>query len=199
MLKAIAKLIFWLYGWKVDSNVPKEAWRCVMIAAPHTTNWDFVFARAAFEILGLPVRATVKKEFIRFPLKSLMLWLGAIPIDRSPKKPGEQRRSLTEAMVNLFEGKDHLAVMVTPEGTRSLRKEWKTGFYYVAKGAKVPIGLGYLDYKNKVAGVGGMIHPSGNMEADMQKIMAFYRNIPGKFPEKFSLDLRYLPSEETTG
>ncbi|MEM7102480.1 MAG: 1-acyl-sn-glycerol-3-phosphate acyltransferase [Bacteroidota bacterium] len=197
MLNLLAKFIFWLYGWKVGPDVPKEANRCVMIASPHTSNWDFVFARAAFQILGIPVKYTVKKEFVRFPFKSLMLYLGAIAIDRSPRKPGEKRASQTDAMIRLFEDNDELAVMVTPEGTRSLRTEWKTGFYYVAKGGDVPICFGYLDYKKKIAGVGGFLHPSGDMDADLSKIMAFYKDIQGKFPEKFSTDLRYTEMKET--
>ena len=109
----------------------------------------------------------------------------------SPKKPGDPRPSMTEAMVQLFKDHKELAVMVTPEGTRSLRTKWKTGFYHVAADAKVPIGLGYLDYANKVAGVGYMLHPSGDKDKDMREIMAFYKNIKGKHPEKFSIDLDY--------
>jgi hypothetical protein len=98
---------------------------------------------------------------------------------------------MTEAMIELFTQNNDLAVMVTPEGTRSLRTKWKTGFYHVAVGAKVPIGLGYLDYKNKVAGVGKIVIPSGDMQKDMREIMAFYKNIEGKHPEKFSIDKDY--------
>jgi hypothetical protein len=96
-------------------------------------------------------------------------------------------------MIELFSQNKELAVMVTPEGTRSLRTKWKTGFYHVAVGAKVPIALGYLDYKNKEAGVGKIIWPSGDMAKDMREIMAFYQNIQGKHPEKFSIDLDYKP------
>ena len=81
--------------------------------------------------------------------------------------------------------------MVTPEGTRSLRTKWKTGFYHTAAGAGVPIALGYLDYKNKEAGVGKIIYPSGDMKRDMKEIMDFYKNIPAKFPEKFSVDTEF--------
>jgi 1-acyl-sn-glycerol-3-phosphate acyltransferase len=94
-------------------------------------------------------------------------------------------------MAELFEQHQRIAVMVTPEGTRSLRKQWKTGFYYAALKADVPICLGYLDYANKIAGVGPVIYPSGNLETDMRQIMDFYRPIQGKHPELFSLDERY--------
>ena len=163
-----------------------------MIAAPHTSNWDFIFARATFSQLDIPVRYTVKKELLRFPFGGILKSLGAIGIDRTSKKPGEPRPSMTEAMISLFAENKELAVMVTPEGTRSLRTKRKTGFYHVAVGAKVPIGLGYLDFKNKVAGVGGMFYPTGDIDKDMRVITAFYKDIKGKHPERFSVDLDYV-------
>lgn len=193
MGKLISKLIFAIFGWTFKDHVGGGYNRCVMIAAPHTSNWDLLFARAAFYLMDIPVRYTVKKEWMRFPFSLVFGPLGAIAIDRSPKKAGEERQSMTEAMIDLFNKNKDLAVMVTPEGTRSLRTKWKTGFYHVAVGAKVPIGLGYLDYKKREAGVGKLIYPSGDMEKDMREIMAFYKNIQGKHPEKFSVDLDYTP------
>jgi 1-acyl-sn-glycerol-3-phosphate acyltransferase len=191
MGKLIARLIFFISGWKLDDHLKADFRRCVMIAAPHTSNWDIIYARAAFELMNIPVRFTVKQEWLRFPIKGFMIAMGAIGIDRTPKKPGDPRPSMTEAMIELFAQNKELVVMVTPEGTRSLRTKWKTGFYHVATGAKVPVALGYLDYKNKIAGVGKIVYPSGDMQKDMQEIMDFYRNIKGRFPEKFSIDLDY--------
>jgi 1-acyl-sn-glycerol-3-phosphate acyltransferase len=191
MGRLLSLLIFKISGWRFDANGNTDFRRCVMIAAPHTSNWDILYARAAFSLLRIPLRFTVKDDWLRFPFGGFMRAMGAIGIDRRPKNPGEARPSMTEAMIELFSKNKELAVMVTPEGTRSLRTKWKTGFYHVAVGAKVPIGLGYLDYKNKIAGVGKIVYPSGNMQADMKLIMDFYRNIPAKFPEKFSVDLDY--------
>lgn len=191
MGKLLAKFIFWFFGWKLDDHLKADFRKCVMLAVPHTSNWDLVFARAAFSLLNIPVRFTVKKEWLRFPFGGIMKALGAIGIDRSPKKAGEQRPSMTEAMIELFNGRNELVVLVTPEGTRSLRTKWKTGFYHVAVGANVPIALGYLDYKNKIAGVGDVFMPTGNMKQDMKRIMDFYKPIQGKYPEKFSVDLDY--------
>ncbi|HWB62664.1 MAG TPA: 1-acyl-sn-glycerol-3-phosphate acyltransferase [Chitinophagales bacterium] len=188
MGKLLSRFIFWLFGWKLDARLKADFRRCVMIAAPHTSNWDFIFARAAFSLLGIPVRFTVKHEWLRFPFKGAMLAMGAIGIDRSPKKPGEPRPSMTDAMIDLFKNNKELVVLVTPEGTRSLRTKWKTGFYHVAVGAGVPVALGYLDFKNKVAGVGKIVYPSGDMQKDMHEIMEFYKDIPPKHPEKFSID-----------
>lgn len=183
--------IFRIAGWHVDPDVPPETHRSVMIAAPHTSNWDFIVTRIAFSILRIPVRFTIKKEWLRFPFRRLMLALGAIGIDRSPKRPGEDRPSMTDAMAALFDEHRRLVVLVTPEGTRSLRSKWKTGFYYVALKAGVPITLGYVDYRRKVAGVGDVIHPSGDFEADMARIMDFYRDKHPAHPELFRLDERF--------
>lgn len=191
MMKLLARLVFFLFGWKLDDHLKADFKRCVMIAAPHTSNWDFVFARAAFALMNIPIRYTLKKEWTKFPYGIFMNPLGAIGIDRSPRKPCEERLSMTEAMIDLFKNHKELVVMVTPEGTRKLRTTWKTGFYHVAVGAKVPIALGYLDYKNKIAGVGKMIYPSGDMQKDMKEIMTFYKDIPPKHPELFSVDAEY--------
>ena len=192
MVKLLARMIFYLYGWTLDDELKADFTRCVMIAAPHTSNWDLAFARSAFALMGIPIRFTVKDSWTKFPQKLFMNPLGAIGIDRSPRKPGEERLSMTEAMIDLFKNRKELVVMVTPEGTRKLRTKWKTGFYHVAVGAKVPIALGYLDYKNKVAGVGKMIYPSGDINKDMREITAFYKDIPPKFPKLFSVDEAYL-------
>ena len=193
MVNFVLKLLFRLAGWKIDPKVPPEAYRnCVMIASPHTSNWDFVYALATFAFLNIPVRYTIKKE-LNLPLLGWMLRsVGAIWIDRSPRKPGEARRSTVEAMADLFEGRDDLVVLVTPEGTRSKVTEWKTGFYTLANQMNLPIALGFLDYKKKLAGVGAVVHPTGDMAADMHKIMDFYQHIQPKFPQKFSLDQRYV-------
>jgi 1-acyl-sn-glycerol-3-phosphate acyltransferase len=179
----ISKFLFWLGGWKIQGQVPDHLHKAVMIAAPHTSNWDFVWARAAFFILKVPVRYTIKKEFMRFPLGPILRGLGAIAIDRNPT--GKKKISMVDAMVRLFDKRKKLVVLVTPEGTRSYAKEWKTGFYRVAEGAGVPILLGFLDYKKKIAGVSEkVIYTNGDIEAQIEEIKDFYRSISGKFPEK---------------
>tara|TARA_B110000483_G_scaffold118993_1_gene143782 strand:- start:12 stop:563 length:552 start_codon:yes stop_codon:yes gene_type:complete len=181
-----------LLGWKVHKKLPAGVDRCVMIASPHTSNWDFVFTRSAFSILNIPVRFTIKDTWFKFPLNLIFGPLGGIAINRKPRKEGEERPSTVEAMAALFEKNKNLVVLVTPEGTRSYREEWKSGFYHVAKMANVPICLGYVDYKNKVAGVGMTVYPSDDIAADMKIIMRFYKDIAPKHPEKFSVDKRYI-------
>jgi 1-acyl-sn-glycerol-3-phosphate acyltransferase len=198
MGRLLSRLFFWLAGWHVNPDRPPAFERSVMLAAPHTSNWDLPFALAAFRIMQVPVRFTIKKEWLRFPFGLLIKPLGAIGIDRSPKQPGSPRRSMVEAMTELFQtNSGPLVVLVTPEGTRSLQHQWKTGFYYTALQAGVPITCGYLDYRKKEAGIGLLLQPSGDMDADLQQIMAFYSDKTGKFPAQFSLDTRYLPTRET--
>jgi len=192
MINALFRLFFKLHGWKLDTNIPKEAQRCVLIAAPHTSNWDFVYARAAFDWLKIPLKFTIKKEWIRFPMNLVLVPMGALGIDRTPKKVGDPRLSMVEVMADLFNQHQNLAMMVTPEGTRKKNPQWKTGFYYVALKANVPIVCGFLDYKTKTAGMGLVIYPTGDLQSDMKKIMEFYQNITAKFPENFSIDYSYL-------
>jgi len=180
-------------NWEFDKDsMTDEVHNCVIIAAPHTSNWDLIYMMGAFDLLGIKIRFTIKKEWSNYPIISRIIEnMGAIWIDRSPKTGSTERKSMVDAMVDLFKANPRLTLAVTPEGTRALRTEWKTGFYHVAVKAGVPIALGYLDYKKKKAGVGKIIHPSGDMDKDLREIMAFYKTIAPCHPEKFSIDLRY--------
>jgi len=108
----------------------------------------------------------------------LVTALGALPVNRS------RNNSLVDGMVELFNTHDELVILITPEGTRAYQPKWRKGFYYAAEGAHVPILLGFLDYKNKEAGVGPVIWPTGNYEKDLEEIKSFYRTKTGRFPEK---------------
>jgi 1-acyl-sn-glycerol-3-phosphate acyltransferase len=192
VLRKIAEYSLGLMGWETDNQWPQGLEQCVMIAAPHTSNWDAVYARLALKVLGVNVRITIKDSYMKFPLGPFVRAMGGIGIDRSPKKEGQARASMVQLMADLFKEHPHLVMLVTPEGTRAKQENWKTGFYHIAMTAGVPIALAYMDYKKKRAGVGKIIYPTGNYEQDMQEIMQFYANIEPKFPEKFSVDVRYL-------
>ncbi len=191
-LASICSRIFLQTGWKVDENLPPEIKKCIIIAAPHTSNWDFWYTMASFAIYKLRIRFTVKKEWMRFPFSLVMKPLGGIAIDRTPRVAESGRKSFVDAMIELFEENEELIIVITPEGSRSRRDKWKTGFYHVAMGANVPILLGYVDYDKKVAGIGKTIYPS-NFNTDMRQIMAFYQKIHPKFPENFSVDKDFTP------
>ena len=178
----LSKFIFWITGWKIRGEVPRDCHKAVMIAAPHTSNWDILFARAAFYLMRVPVKFTIKKEWTKGPVGALVKALGGIAIDRNRK--GKSGLRMVEAMINLFDEHEQLVIMVTPEGTRSYAPVWKSGFYRVAMGAGVPILLGFLDYSKKEAGVGPVIIPNGDMQEQMEEIKAFYRTKKGKFPSK---------------
>ena len=186
MLKQLSKLIFRIAGWEVRGEVPADIKKAVMIAVPHTSYWDFLYARGAFFIMDLPVKITIKKEVVNAPVFGWFARkMGAIAIDRRPKNGKlKKKESMVDAMVNLLNDHEQMIMMVTPEGTRKYVKRWKTGFYRVAQNANVPIILGYLDYKNKIAGVGPVKWPTGDYDKDVGEIMAFYKDKEGKYPEK---------------
>ncbi len=183
MLRLIFRWLFRKNGWKVVNPFMQECQHCVMIGAPHTSNWDFPYAIAAFEIMGIPLRFTIKKEWLKFPLSIAIKPLGAVAIDRSNKGKGLAKRSMVDAMTDLLKNSPNMAMLVTPEGTRKPVKRLKTGFYHVALNAGVPIALGYMDYAKKEAGVGKMVYPSGDMHADMTIIVDYYKTITPRYPE----------------
>ena len=183
MMKLLSRFIFWITGWTLAPNWPKGVKKAVLIAIPHTSNWDILYARSAFYLMDIPVRFTIKKESMVGPVGWLLRGLGGISIDRQ-RVPGGGKQTYTEAMIQMLNAREDLVVMVTPEGTRSAVKDWKTGFYYTALGANVPIVVGYLDYQKKVAGIGPCIYPNGDIEAQIEKLKSFGRGIVPKHPEK---------------
>jgi 1-acyl-sn-glycerol-3-phosphate acyltransferase len=169
-----------IFGWKVEGKMP-DVPKCVMIAAPHTSNWDFPITM----FIALALRAKIywmgKDKLFRKPFGSVMRWLGGIPVDRS------RTNNVVSQMVEVFGSHENLIVIIPPEGTRGKVTYWKTGFYHIAHGAQVPIALGFVDYARKAGGIGPTVWPSGDIEADMQAICAFYAGVTGKYPDKSSL------------
>ncbi|MEY3946798.1 MAG: hypothetical protein RJB03_1504 [Bacteroidota bacterium] len=174
-------LIFKLNGWKIVGTVPPEIKKAVVIAAPHTSNWDFVYAVAIFKMLKLKIRYLIKRELNFFPLSILLKNTGAIPVERS------KRHNLTDEIVNMLKSSDELLVAIPAEGTRSRVEKWKSGFYYTALNAGVPVLPGYLDFKKKEGGFGEPIYLSGDKAEDMKKLKDFYSDKTGKHPELFNL------------
>ena len=175
-------LWFKLKGWKIEGLVSADIKKAVVIAAPHTSNWDFIYALAVFKMLGMKVNYLAKKELFRFPLSILLKNTGGIPVERSKKQ------SLTDQIIKKFDQADNLFVAIPAEGTRKWVEKWKSGFYYAALGANVPVLPGYLDYKNKLAGFGEPIYLTGNKEIDMQKFKAFYKDKTGKNTSLFNVN-----------
>lgn len=169
-------------GWKVGGTIPPGIKKCVVIAAPHTSNWDFVYALATYQILNLPINYLAKKELFKFPLKGLLKATGGIPVIRS------KSQNLVESIVEKFNQSEQLYLMIPAEGTRKWVEKWKSGFYYAALGANVPILMGYLDYKNKESGFGPVLYPSGDIEKDLAVIREFYSKMTGKNHELFNIE-----------
>lgn len=192
MFEKLAERSLNALGWEIDNHWPLDLDQCVMIAAPHTSNWDALYARLALKALGVHVRITIKDSYMKFPFGPFVRAMGGIGINRAPKQAGEARPSMVQVMSDLFKTHPKLVMLVTPEGTRARQTHWKTGFYHIAVNAGVPIALAYMDYEKKKTGVGKIIYPSGNMEHDMREIMQFYAQISPKFPQDFSVDQRYL-------
>ncbi|KKW80083.1 MULTISPECIES: 1-acyl-sn-glycerol-3-phosphate acyltransferase [Acinetobacter] len=192
MFEKLAEKSLNLMGWELDNHWDLNVDQCVMIAAPHTSNWDALYARLALKALGVNVRLTIKDSYMKFPFGPFVRAMGGIGIDRSVKQEGQARPSMVQLMSDLFKTHPKLVMLVTPEGTRAKQEQWKTGFYHVATTAGVPIALAYMDYAKKKTGVGKIVYPTGDYEKDMVEIMSFYAEINAKFPEKFSVDQRYI-------
>lgn len=186
LMKWFSMVVLKMMGWRVDPSLPEGTQRSVMVAAPHTSNMDALLLILTNQVLRLKMRFAIKRSWTRPPLGWLLRAFGAVGVDRRPRTPGAERPSLTEAMAELFKKYDKITMVIAPEGTRKKVARWKTGFYRVAMKAKVPISLGYLDYKTKTAGVLGIFHPTGALEADIAAIQRLYRDIVGRHPERMS-------------
>jgi len=174
-MHGLAKLLFRLTGWKTEGTVHQPS-RFVIIAAPHTSNWDaFVMLTAAY-IFRVKISWFVKEAAFFFPLGLIVRYFGGVPIDRST------RRNIVGQAVERFAQSEQLILAVPPEATRKKSPYWKTGFYHIARGAGVPIVLGYLDYRRKVAGLGPAFTPTENIEADFRVFDEFYAGVTPKFP-----------------
>ncbi len=180
LLRGLSIVYLRLAGWKVDGSLPPQAAKSVLIAAPHTSNWDLPYTLMVAFVLRLDVYWMGKETIFRPPFRGVMLWLGGIPVRR------ESSNNMVAASVEAMNAADGpLQLIVPPEGTRSKARYWKTGFYYIATGAQVPIVMAYLDYGRKVGGLGPMFFPTGDIDADMAQIKAFYAPFQGKNPDQF--------------
>ncbi|MCG8340706.1 MAG: 1-acyl-sn-glycerol-3-phosphate acyltransferase [Cytophagales bacterium] len=183
MRRWLAKLFFKLFGWKIGGALPQDIKKAVILCVPHTSNWDFIYGMMVISILKIPAKFVIKKEAMFFPLGTILKWIGAIPIDR---KQTNKKIKMVEVLVNLVQEAEELMIVIAPEGTRSYRPRWKTGFYHIAMKAKVPIIFAYLDYQKKKGGLGPVFYPTGNLQEDMKHIQSFYKDKVAKYPEKVS-------------
>ncbi len=179
MLKSISRLIIKSLGWKLESKLPEEK-QYVIIGAFHTSNWDFFFGILGLWALGLKASWVGKHTLFRGPFGLIFRMLGGIPVDRTV------HTGFIHKVAELYKQGRLNALTIAPEGTRgthSKKEHWKTGFYYIAHEAGVPIAMGFLDYKNKRMGVGATLYPTGDIQKDFEVIREFYQDKSGLRPE----------------
>lgn len=174
-LRLLSRLFLKLSGWRCENEKPKEA-KYVAVMAPHTSNWDFIYFIAAALVFRFELRWMGKHDLFKGPLGPIMKWFGGIPVDR-----GKAEGVVSDAITYLKENTEAV-LAIAPEGTRTKVRSWKTGFYRIAVGAEVPIVLSYLDYGTKTAGIGPLIQPTGDQDADIAKMQKFYSIYSGKNP-----------------
>ncbi|MDP1532567.1 MAG: lysophospholipid acyltransferase family protein [Rubrivivax sp.] len=182
-LRALSVAFLRLSGWRLEGSLPPDQPKCVLIAAPHTSNWDLPYTLMVAFALRLNIYWMGKQQIFRWPFGPLMRWLGGIAVNR------EEAGNLVAASARAIRAADGpLQLVVPPEGTRAKTRQWRTGFYYIALQAQVPIVMAYMDYPRKLSGLGPLFTPTGDIEADMRAIKAYYAPYKGKNWRQFSAD-----------
>lgn len=185
----LARWMLPLIGWQVEDDLP-DVRQCVLVVAPHTSNWDLPIGLVCAHALGLfacwQVAYMAKHTLFREPLGVFMRATGGIPINRATA------HSVVDQMIEAFRTHERLMLAITPEGTRKRTGYWKSGFYHIATKAKVPIVPAFLDYGRRVGGLGAPLMPSGDMEADLILLRQFFSKITAKFPHEVG-EMRFKP------
>ncbi|ATW02321.1 hypothetical protein CHN51_01300 [Sphingorhabdus sp. YGSMI21] len=182
IVRRFSVFVFTVNGWTaVQENPPPR--KAVIIAAPHTSNWDFLYFFGLINKLKIRSYWIGKDTLFKPPWGDMMRRLGGIPVNRS------KSQNMVDAMVREFNRRDDFLLTIPPEGTRGSVKEWRTGFYYIALKAKVPLIIGLMDYSKRTGGLGPSFMPSGDYKADMQKLSDFYHSVTPKYPDKAMRDI----------
>lgn len=177
-MRWIYQLIFTkILGWKIIGSMPTDK-KYIIIVAPHTSNWDFFVGLAVRSILKFKASYLGKKELFRPPFGWLFRRLGGYPVDRS------KHTNLVDAVVDIFNAHDSFSIAIAPEGTRKYVPQWKTGFYYMALKANVPMVFAAFDYKRREVVISTPYKPTGDKQADEKVILSFFRNYQGRYPKK---------------
>ena len=188
--KQIGKLGLRLGGWTTVNEAPSDLGNAVCIVAPHTAIEDFFVGLGFYWSYGIKFKVMMKQEFFKPVLGWILKKMGGIPVNR-----GHQNH-LVEQMIEMFSQNEDTHLVICPEGTRKAVKHWKKGFYVIAEGAKLPIVLGFIDYKKKRCGIEKYFYPTGDYEKDLAMIWDYYKDIKAKHPEGFNLDEQYRNAEK---
>jgi 1-acyl-sn-glycerol-3-phosphate acyltransferase len=176
MFIAFCRLCFWLRGWKLNGELPKIA-KYIIVAGPHTSNWDFIYGVAARDLLKTDIKFLGKAQLFKFPFKRFFLKLGGFPVNRAKSE------NTVDATAKLFAENEHFILALSPEGTRKKADKLKSGFYHIAIQAKVPYVLVGFDYARREFTFSPPIFPSGDLDAEIDKVQDFFTDIKGKHPE----------------
>ncbi len=182
-LKQICIFIYWLIGWKVRNQIVNRPEKFLMIVAPHTSSWDFIVALFARYIAGYGFNTKFlgKHTLFKPPFGFIFYGLGGVPVNRS------RNNNLVEQVVEKYqEAKGEFGIVIAPEGTRKYIEDWKKGFYHIAVKAGVPIIPVGLDYKKKETIIFEVFYPTGDIEADLVKLKALFKNVTARYPENYN-------------
>ncbi|TAH39100.1 MAG: acyltransferase [Bacteroidetes bacterium] len=173
-MRFIFKTVFKILGWKISGDVPRNINKYIIIVAPHTSNWDFPIGVAVRSIMRFKSNFLGKKELFESPLGWLFKKLGGFPVDRSKSS------NMVDEVVEIIKREQNFVVAITPEGTRKNVKRWKTGFYFIASKAGIPIVMAGIDYKRKTVFFEKPFYPSGDLEKDAGIMQEFFKDKVGK-------------------
>lgn len=176
----LQKIFLWLFkkiGWQLVGDLPREP-KVIIAAAPHTTNWDFVYSCIIILAMNIKVSIMMKQQAFVWPVGKLWRWLGFVPIDR------KQATNVVDQVAKEFQKRDKFWLVITPEGTRSKVKKWKTGFLRMAHAADVPVALVALDYPTKTLRFLRTFKSTGNFDEEVYQLMEEFKRYRGKHPDK---------------
>ena len=169
--RMVQRILLGLYrwkGWKIEGRRP-DCEKFIILGAPHTSNWDFVFFLGAANQLGIKPSFMGKTSLFKWPMTNFMLDMGGVPVDRT------KRGKYVDQVAAAFEASDELALVIAPEGSRTFKGAWRTGFYHIAMAAGVPIVPAWVNNKTMRGGMGEAMMPTGDYRADLAHLAAFYR------------------------
>ncbi len=182
-------MLVWLFhvrGWRVEGHAPPPEHRCIFVAVPHTSNWDFITFMGIADANGVTPAFMGKHTLFKWPMGGFMREMGGVPVDRSAGG------GVVRQVVDEFAARDEFMLVIAPEGTRKGALKWKTGFYRIAMLAGVPLVCGFADHQRKVAGLGPAVMPTGDYHADMARLFAF-------LDEETSISARGMVAAATAG
>lgn len=168
-------------GWKLEGDISTSIKKCVIIVAPHTSWFDFFIGLMVRKILDIQIDFVAKKELFQPPFGWYFKWVGGTSLDRTPNQ------NKVEAIAEIFKSRTIFRLALSPEGTRKKVENWKTGFYYIAKKAEVPIIMVSFDYKKKTVNFSEPFYTSMDKGKDLSEIQKFYLDVQGKNPENFEI------------